>query len=237
MHINKEKCLKYFIFTEALLLMLLGSVCCYQRTKELSSLSVAGKAKQGKEKEFIKWVDFDVPYEALQKAYELDVATYQEEVHLEWIPMLSYLATRYGGDFSGYKSKDLDALAEQLTAKEITMEELTKELKYYTYYLEAYSAVLGGMVGEYEIETVSKDTEETTQEITENPTGNTENDAAENVVQWEKKYGLKAFSPIAKGYAYSDYDDFGTSRSYGYRRQHLGHDMMGLVGTPICMLN
>ena len=29
----------------------------------------------------------------------------------------------------------------------------------------------------------------------------------------EKKYGLKAFSPIAKGFEYQDYDDFGVSRS------------------------
>ena len=31
----------------------------------------------------------------------------------------------------------------------------------------------------------------------------------------------------------SDYDDFGSSRSYGYKRPHLGHDMMGQIGTPI----
>jgi len=39
--------------------------------------------------------------------------------------------------------------------------------------------------------------------------------------------------PIAKNFPYSDYDDFGVSRSYGYKRRHLGHDMMGQVGTPI----
>jgi len=50
---------------------------------------------------------------------------------------------------------------------------------------------------------------------------------------WVTKYGLKAFSPIAKGFPYQDYDDFGVSRSYGYKRQHLGHDMMGQVGTPV----
>ena len=44
---------------------------------------------------------------------------------------------------------------------------------------------------------------------------------------------VKSFSPIAKGFEYNDYDDFGSSRSYGYRRPHLGHDMMGRVGTPI----
>ncbi len=52
----------------------------------------------------------------------------------------------------------------------------------------------------------------------------------ENGVQ---KYGLCAFLPIAKGYSYSHFDDFGKERSYGYRRPHLGHDMMGSVGAPI----
>ena len=28
-------------------------------------------------------------------------------------------------------------------------------------------------------------------------------------------------------------DDFGASRSYGYERVHLGHDMMGVIGTPV----
>ena len=51
--------------------------------------------------------------------------------------------------------------------------------------------------------------------------------------KWTKKYGLKAFHPIAKTFPYSDYDDFGVSRSFGYRRNHLGHDMMGQVGTPV----
>lgn len=52
-------------------------------------------------------------------------------------------------------------------------------------------------------------------------------------VSGKKVYGLKAFHPIAKGFPYSDYDDFGASRTYGYRRNHLGHDMMGQVGTPV----
>lgn len=50
---------------------------------------------------------------------------------------------------------------------------------------------------------------------------------------WVTKYGLKAFSPIARNYPYNDYDDFGAARSYGFKRQHLGHDMMGQVGTPV----
>ena len=36
------------------------------------------------------------------------------------------------------------------------MEELTKDMNYYHYYLEAYTAVLGGMVGTFQAE-VPKD--------------------------------------------------------------------------------
>ena len=66
--------------------------------------------------------------------------------------------------------------------------------------------MLDGFVGEYEVETENG---------------------------WEKRYGLKAYSPIAKTFPYSDYDDFGVGRSYGYQRRHLGHDLMAAVGTPV----
>ena len=52
-------------------------------------------------------------------------------------------------------------------------------------------------------------------------------------VAGEDCYGLKVFSPIAAGFGYSHFDDFGAGRNYGYRRRHLGHDMFGAVGTPI----
>ena len=161
------------------------------------------------EKQKITWVDFNVSYEALCLAYEWDVNTYEEDIHLNWIELLAYLGTKYGGDFNSYSKtleKDMDALAQKLTSGETTMEELTKEMKYYDYYLEAYGAVLSGMVGEYEMQQDGK---------------------------WVKCYGLKAFSPVAKGFEYTHYDDFGAGRSYGYERKHLGHDMMGQTGTPI----
>lgn len=156
----------------------------------------------------IRWVDFNVTYEALCKAYEYDVESYGKEVHLNWIDLLAYAAAMEGGEFGVDAVSKIVDIAEKLEAKETTIEQTAKELKYFSYYQEAYSAVLGGLVGEYEI-----------QETEGGP--------------FVRKYGLKAFSPIAKGFPYSDYDDFGVSRSYGYQRQHLGHDMMGQVGTPI----
>ncbi len=50
---------------------------------------------------------------------------------------------------------------------------------------------------------------------------------------WETRYGIKVFSPIAKNFPYSHYNDFGSSRSYGFRRTHLGNDLIGQVGTPV----
>ncbi len=55
----------------------------------------------------------------------------------------------------------------------------------------------------------------------------------EYYIDGKQYYGLRAFSPVAKGYYYNHSDDFGAVRSYGYNRKHLGHDMMGSVGTPI----
>lgn len=161
-------------------------------------------------KDFIKWVDFKVTDTAMRKAMKYDVESYGKEVHLDWIELLSVLGARYGGDFSRFKTADLDALAKRLTDGE-KIEDITKDMKYYSYYKQAYSAVLQEYVGEYEV-----------QEKAEN-----------DELVYVKKYGLKAFSPIAKNYGYSHFDDFGASRSYGYKRKHLGHDMMGNVGTPI----
>lgn len=160
---------------------------------------------------FIKWVDFDVSYEALERAYELDVAAHETEHPLNWIELLAYAATMEGGKFSKNSMKEIETIAEKLQSGETTVKELEKQYQYYDYYLEAYSAVLAGYVGEYEIE----------------------EKGADGTISYEKKYGLKVFSPIAKGFPYNDYDDFGVSRSFGYKREHLGHDMLGQIGTPI----
>lgn len=155
------------------------------------------KAVQG---DYIKWVEFNVPYLALQKAMGADIASHEQGGTVSWIEILAYLGAKYGGNFSRYKSNDIDTLLAQ--RKSQSMEALTKEMKLYSYYYEAYSAVLGGMVGSYQ-------------------------------VNGEEKYGLRAFSPIAKSFPYRDYDDFGSRRTYGYSRPHLGHDLMAATGTPI----
>ena len=160
---------------------------------------------------FIKWVDFTVSYEALCEAYEIAVDTYDTEHPVGFVELLSYTAAKTGGEFDKSALKTLKKAGAALLSGETTMEELTKDLKYYAYYREAYGAVLDGMVGTFQ------------EECFDEGGGSC----------YRTVYGLKAFFPLAKGFDYSHYDDFGAGRSYGYKRKHLGHDMMGQIGTPI----
>lgn len=162
------------------------------------------------EKDFIRWMDFTPTKEALQTAYEWDKETWAEQTHIDWIALLAYGAVKGGGNYNSKVIQAMDNYANAVRGKEKTMEEL-EELDYYDYYYETLSAVLGGMVGSYRIEVPGTD----------------------GKVTWQECYGLKAFSPIAKGFYYTEYDDFGAGRSYGYKRKHLGHDMLGQIGTPI----
>lgn len=161
------------------------------------------------ENDHIKWIDFTPCRAALSDALDADIDSHDTKNPVSWVEILAYLASRNGGNFSSYKSSDTKAIL-SLISDGSDIGSHVKNQKLYSYYLEAYGAVLGGMVGEYEKVTVTDGTE-----------------------CGVAGYGLRVFSPIGKGFYYTDYDDFGASRSYGYRRRHLGHDMMGSVGTPI----
>ena len=80
-------------------------------------------------------------------------------------------------------------------------------MKYYNYYFESYSAVLSGFIGDYKIETTNEDGQ----------------NSVKNMI------GICFLCKCS----FSHYDDFGNSRSYGFKRTHLGNDLMGSIGTPI----
>lgn len=163
----------------------------------ISMLIVPVKAEQ------IRWVDFSVPYESLKYAMNIDIESFEEEKHIDWIDVLALAGCRTGGKCPLSAVKQ--AVKELQSDKE--PETLLGDLyKYYDYYHRAYDAVLGGLLGSYAIEING---------------------------ELKPKYGLKAFSPIAAGYGYSHCSDFGNSRSFGFKRKHLGNDMMGSAGTPI----
>lgn len=195
---------KKLLFIAAVSVALLSVAAGY-----FSGRSVMTARSDAVMQEPIKWVDFNVSYEALRDTMEADISSYGEAVHYDWIELLSYLACINGNDFSGYKEKSLTEIIEKLNSG-TTMDEITKDMKYYQYYKEAFEAILGEYIGEFAVQTESDD-----------------------ALVWEKKYGLKVFCPIAKNYSFSHYDDFANARTYGYSRLHTGHDLFGSIGTPV----
>lgn len=153
--------------------------------------------------ETIRWVDYNVPYESMKYAMDLDIATFDQEKHISWIQVLALAACRTGGK-CGLAS--VKKAARDLQGDKSPAEILGDQYQYYEYYHRAYSAVLGGFLGSYAIEMDG---------------------------ELKPAYGLKAFSPIAAGYGYSHCDDFGNRRSFGFNRKHLGNDLMGGLGTPV----
>lgn len=153
--------------------------------------------------ETIKWVDFQVPYESLCYAMDRDIETFENEKHISWIRILAVAGCRTGGKCP---LSSVKKAYNDLTTDKCPEEILGNLYKYYDYYYEAFNAVLGGLLGSFSIE-----------------------------INGEKKpaYGLKAYSPIASGYGYSHCADFGNQRSFGFKRKHLGNDLMGALGTPI----
>lgn len=171
---------------------------------------VSAKQEPQEEKKYIKWVELNASFKALEDTMKLDIDTFDKLYHISMTDALAWLACKNGNNFSSYKSSDIKKLLDAL-GDSFTIDDLMKDNKYYSYYKEAFSAALGGLLGEYEKQA---------------PNGN----GGKTV---KKGYGLIAYSPIAEGFSYSHYDDFGNSRSYGYRRTHQGNDLLGYVGTPI----
>lgn len=146
---------------------------------------VLGGFTPAPKKEFIKWVDFNVSYETLNRAYKTAPTQVPD--------LLAYIALKNGNSFKN-KSNDMKNL--NATIKDPSLVDKYRENKYYKHYLEGYRTILGGIIN--------------------SETGK-----------------LTGFHPIAKGFWYNCYDDFGMSRGYGYKRRHLGHDLFGSVGAPI----
>lgn len=153
--------------------------------------------------ETINWVDFGVPYESLKYAMDVDITTFDQEKHIDWVDILALAACRTGGKCGLASVKKAAAELKQ----DKSPEELLGDLyRYYGYYHTSMDAVLGGLLGSFAIEKEG---------------------------QLYPSYGLKAYSPIAAGYGYSHCSDFGNARSFGFARKHLGNDLMGGLGTPV----
>lgn len=122
---------------------------------------------------------------------------------LDWIALLARAAVLYGGDFKKYEEKDLNDIAQKALNGISPEEQVGAESLPYYQY---YYEAYTAVLGEF---------------------------LGEYSVNGEKQFGIKAFCPIAAEYDFSHYDDFGAGRNYGFDRKHLGHDLLGSIGTPV----
>lgn len=165
-------------------------------------------AVPAKAADYVKWVDFTPTSDAMWEAMEIDRKSYEKGKSVPFTSLLALYSAEHGGNYDGYKNGDMQKLCNLCGEDDPSLHAANPKL--YEYYENCYTAALGGMFGEY--------------------TKYTDKDGT---VTAENCYGLRAYSPVAAGYYYNHYDDFGAARSYGYKRNHLGHDLMGSVGTPI----
>ncbi len=173
-------------------------------TAKSDAVEVSALAMEEPKGDYIHWVEFSIPLETMEQALAYDMESYGQEPALNWIDLLAYAAAKTGGVFkSGKRSPAIDELVKRLREGE-ELDAITDGMKFFQYYQEAYTAVLGAFVGEGSY-----------------GDGKT------------KKRGLAVYSPIARGYGFGHYDDFGAARTYGYKRLHLGNDLCGAIGTPI----
>ena len=98
--------------------------------------------------DYIKWVDFNVSYEAMDKALALDIRSQEQDMPVSWIDLLALAACRTGGKVTG---KSVEQAYQDLQTGQSPQELLGELFKYYSYYHQAYDAALGGLVGNYAI--------------------------------------------------------------------------------------
>ena len=91
---------------------LLCALLCVFIAENSPDLLPVGTDSEGND--YIKWVDFDVTYQALRDAMDVDIETYEQDLHISWTDILSFLAAKYGGDFSSYRFSDIEALTQEL---------------------------------------------------------------------------------------------------------------------------
>ena len=152
----------------------------------------------------VRWVDFNAGEWALKECLRYAAEFEGGDSGYDFSDAVAYLAWKNGNRFSVSRDrKTLTALCERLRSGE-KFADIFPDNDYAAYLRVSYGAVLKPLVGAY----------------TEEDTG-------------ERKFGLKCCFPLAAGHWYNHYDDFGNARSYGFKRKHLGHDIMGSIGTPI----
>ena len=121
----------------------------------------------------VRWGDFDLTAEAMDRALTLSEESREREQPQDWIGLLAFAAARCGGSPS---SRDVVSAYHSLQSGASPRTLLGGNDAAFRYYREAYGAVLGGLAGRYAVRVNG---------------------------EWKPAWGIKAFSPIAAGWPYT----------------------------------
>jgi murein DD-endopeptidase MepM/ murein hydrolase activator NlpD len=155
---------------------------------------------------YIKWIDFNATAYTIDRAISLVNQYNAQHNDLDLYDVMAYISLKNANKFDRTEDTKILKSLEQNLKKDTNPIPQYKLNKYFDYYIQSYRAVLSGIIG-----TIAKD---------------------DNTVN-TNQLGIIGYHPIAKGHWYNNYDDFGNSRSFGYKRLHLGNDMFGSIGAPI----
>ena len=123
MEVIKRNKYQYMMIALAVLTIVLVVGIYFTEQKQGGMLAVTSE-------DYIKWVDYQVSAEAMKKACSLDVESYNQEIHLDWITLLAYAAVQGGGKFNSKSVGYIEEIAQQLKTNKTTKEELETKYKY-----------------------------------------------------------------------------------------------------------
>lgn len=154
--------------------------------------------------------NFNIPLKVMDKALRADIESAKDKGNVKFISIIVLLASKYDGDWNKYKEQDMDEIISRLKNDE--SEQCVGQLyRNYSYFKLFYYSLLCEFVGSYKISDEVK--------------------LGKNI-KFQKKYGLKAYSPIAYGYVTNFCDDFDNELNFAKQKGHFGNDIAVKKGTP-----
>ena len=154
--------------------------------------------------------NFNIPLKAMEKALKADIESAKDRGNVKFTSIIVLLASKYCGNWNEYKEQDMDEIINRLKNDE--SENVIGQLyKNYSYFKLFYYSLLCEFVGSYKI----------SDEVKEGKN-----------IKFQKKYGLKVYSPIPYGYSISFCDDFDNELNFAKQKGHFGNDIAVKKGTP-----
>lgn len=176
----------------------------------LSIIVVQESAVQSEEAMKLTEMSSNVLEDMLETAYQAHVKYAQKDIWIDFIELLAFGATKAQGDWENFDTKIIreaaDAIGKNPLA-DIRLRDMSDDPDTFDFYCNIYGSIFPDYIGYYDVKINDDET--------------------------ETKYGMKNFYPMANGFKYTHYDDYGDERTYQGSSVHEGNDIMAAKRVPI----